>query len=418
MTARVAFILTSQYAVLGAIMIKPPTYRWVILLLFMLPAAMSQMLWLNFAPLLTAVQQKYRVDELTSNLLIMVFPLVYVLISVPAGFLTDKRGYRFAIILGSVIMTGFAALRIYDGPFWFMVACQTGIAIGQPFIMNAISKLVADWFEPEHNALATGLGTLGMFIGMALGLALAVPFTQMFGTAGSMLVYAVMTAMSTLLFILFARENRGVRDSATAEMARDLKILLKSANLVRLFAIAFLALGYFNGFTSWLEQILVPNGVSAESAGNAGASLIGGGILGAAIIPAISDAARRRKPFLISCCILAGALTYPLSRSTDGAALYVMSALLGFFFLPGYALLLSATEEFAGKEKAGSATGLLMLFGNAGGVVVIILMDIVKTSPRDWKNAVYLLLATITLSLGLALITGESFHRRDHAKTP
>ncbi|MFO1525212.1 MAG: hypothetical protein U1F16_04470 [Turneriella sp.] len=52
----------------------------------------------------------------------------------------------------------------------FMVACQTGIAIGQPFIMNAISKLVADWFEPEHNALATGLGALGMFIGMALGL--------------------------------------------------------------------------------------------------------------------------------------------------------------------------------------------------------------------------------------------------------
>ncbi|MFO1525213.1 MAG: hypothetical protein U1F16_04475 [Turneriella sp.] len=45
------------------------------------------------------------------------------------------------------------------------------------------------------------------------------------------------------------------------------------------------------------------------------------------------------------------ALTYPLSRSTDGAAPYVMSALLGFFFLPGYALLLSATEEFAGKEK-------------------------------------------------------------------
>lgn len=394
---------------------KHTAYRWIILILFMLPAAMSQMLWLNFAPLLTEVQKKYRVDELTSNLLILVFPLVYVLVSVPAGFLTDKRGYRYSIIFGSVIMTIFAALRIYDGPFWFMVACQAGIAVGQPFIINAISKLVADWFAPEHNALATGIGTLGMFIGMALGMALAVPFMAAFHLSGSMLVFAILTAASTLLFILFARENRGLRDSATAEMARDLKLLMKSRDLVRLFAISFLALGYFNGFTGWLEQILAPNGVSAEAAGNAGACLIGGGILGAAIIPAISDALRRRKPFLILCCLLAGAFTLPLSRAGEGTVLYVYSVLLGFFFLPGYALLLSATEEFAGREKAGSATGLLMLFGNAGGVVVGVAMDAVKTSPKDWQNAIYLLLGTIALSLVLALLTKESFHEAPRA---
>lgn len=376
----------------------------------MLPAAMSQMLWLNFAPLLTEVQKKYRVDELTSNLLILVFPLIYVLISVPAGFLTDKRGYRYSILLGSIIMTLFAALRIYDGPFWFLVACQTGIAIGQPFIINGISKLVADWFPAEQNALATGIGTLGMFIGMALAMGLAVPLYTALQYRGSMFVFAGVTFASTLLFAVFARENRGIRHSATADMTRDIRLLMKSGNLLRLFAISFLALGYFNGFTGWLEQILAPNGVSAEAAGNAGAFLIGGGILGAAIIPAISDAVRRRKPFLIVCCLLAGAFTWPLSRSGDGNLLYIYSALLGFFFLPGYALLLSSTEEFAGRDKAGSATGLLMLFGNAGGVVVGIAMDAVKTSPKDWRNAVYLLLGTIFLSLLLALVTGESFH--------
>lgn len=392
---------------------SPTAYRWVILILFMLPAAMSQMLWLNFAPLLTEVQKKYSVDELTSNFLILVFPLVYVLISVPAGFLTDKRGYRYSILLGSIVMTLFAALRMYDGPFWFLLACQAGIAVGQPFIINGISKLVADWFPAEQNALATGIGTLGMFIGMALGMALAVPFYTSFQYQGSMVIFACMTAASTLAFATFARENIGARDSATAEMARDLRVLLKTPNLVRLFAISFLALGYFNGFTGWLEQILAPNGVSAEAAGNAGACLIGGGILGAAIIPAISDAVRRRKPFLIICCLLAGAFTWPLARSGDGTLLYVYSTLLGFFFLPGYALLLSATEEFAGREKAGSATGLLMLFGNAGGVVVGVAMDAVKAGPRDWSYAIYLLLGTIAFSLVLALFTAESFHAKE-----
>lgn len=389
-------------------------YRWIILVLFMLPAAMSQMLWLNFAPLLTLIQKKYGVDELTSNLLILVFPLIYVLVSVPAGYLTDKRGYRYSITLGSVIMAAFAAARIYDGSFYFLVACQVGIAIAQPFIINAISKLVADWFEPEQNALATGIGTLGMFIGMALAMGLAVPLEQALGFRGSMAAFAGVTVLSTLLFVLFARENAGIKDDATAAMGRDLKELIKSGNLKLLFIVSFLALGYFNGLTGWFEQILAPNGVGAEAAGNAGAALIGGGILGAAIVPAISDALRRRKPFLIICCVIAGALTWPLSRSADGMMLYVMSGLLGFFFLPGYALLLSSTEEFAGRAKAGSATGLLMLFGNAGGVVVGIAMDVVKKSPKDWTNAIYLLLGTIALSLILALFLGESFHAREH----
>ncbi len=374
---------------------------------------MSQMLWLNFAPLLTEVQKRYAVGELTSNLLILVFPLVYVLVSIPAGFLTDKKGYRYSILLGSIIMTAFTLLRIYEGSFWFLLVCQAGIAVGQPFIINGISKLVADWFPAEQNALATGLGTLGMFIGMALGMALAVPLYASLQYRGSMAVFAGMSAASTLAFAFFARENRGARNNATADMARDLRILLKSRNLVRLFAISFLALGYFNGFTGWLEQILAPNGVGAEAAGNAGACLIGGGILGAAAIPAISDAVRRRKPFLIMCCLLAGAFTWPLSRSGDGSLLYIYSTMLGFFFLPGYALLLSATEEFAGRDKAGSATGLLMLFGNAGGVVVGISMDAVKTGPRDWSNAIYLLLGTIGVSLVLAVFISESFHSED-----
>ncbi|HRP69037.1 MAG TPA: MFS transporter, partial [Turneriella sp.] len=318
--------------------------RWVILLLFMLPAAVSQLLWLNFAPLLTLVQKKYAVDELTANLLILVFPLVYVLVSIPAGYLTDKRGYKYAISLGSIITAIFALLRIYDTHFVFLLACQVGIAVGQPFIINGISKLVADWFSPKQNALATGIGTLGMFIGMALGMGLAVPLDTALGFRGAMAAFAAIAVLSALLFVLFVRENNTAPSESTAQMGRELKSLLQSKNLVLLFIIAFMALGYFNGLTSWLEQILAPNGVSSAAAGNAGAALIGGGILGAALIPALSDLVRRRKPFLIGCCFIAGALTWPFCKSGENYTLYLLSALMGFFFLPGYALLLSATE--------------------------------------------------------------------------
>ena len=141
----------------------------------------SQMLWLNFAPLLAHVQRRYQVDELTASLLVLVFPLLYVGFSVHAGAVTDRRGYRFTIGLGALLMAVGASIRIVDAWFWPLLLGQITIAVAQPYVVNGISKLVTDWFGEREGALATGLGTMGMFLGMALGMATTPPLVDAFG---------------------------------------------------------------------------------------------------------------------------------------------------------------------------------------------------------------------------------------------
>ena len=51
-------------------------YRWVVLAVYTLVAGLSQLLWLNFAPLLTTVEQRYGVSELWASTLVMAFPLL------------------------------------------------------------------------------------------------------------------------------------------------------------------------------------------------------------------------------------------------------------------------------------------------------------------------------------------------------
>ena len=80
-----------------------------------------------------------------------------------------------------------------------------------------------------------------------------------------------------------------------------------------------------------------------------------------------------------------------------------MGCLLGFFFLPGYALMLSMCEETAGFQKAGAATGILMLMGNAGGVVLIILMPVVDAGHTFWTNSIYMMLALMAVTLALVI---------------
>jgi len=379
-------------------------YRWVALMAYFCVAAMSQMLWLNFAPLVSFVQQKYQVSELTVSSLLLSFPLLYVILSIHSGTMIDKKGYRYVIIIGSIITSTFACLRIFDSNFYFLLIAQTGIAVGQPYIINGISKLISDWFPKEQTALATGIGTVGMLIGMAIGMGLTPVLNNSIGFNQTMIVFAIISLALTGIFILFGKENQLVKhNKIIISGMNEVKLLLKNKNLLVLFIVCFLALGVFNGLTTWLEAILKPNGINAEQAGLAGAFLIIGGIAGSVIIPGLSDRFRVRKPFLALCCLTALLILYPLCTLSSITLVYLLGGLMGFFFLPGYALLLSMCEEIAGTEKAGTATGLLMMAGNAGAVFVIILMPLVNGINSIWTNAIYFMLVLMSITLTLVL---------------
>lgn len=363
-------------------------------------AAVSQMLWLNFAPLVTFLEDKYQVSELAVSSLLLSFPLLYVLLSIHSGVLIDKKGYKYVIALGSIISSVFACMRIFDNSFTVLLIGQTGIAIGQPYIINGISKLVSDWFSKEHTAMATGIGTAGLMIGMAIGMGLTPALNDSIGFHATMIFFAALSWALTLLFIFLAKENHLDKTVAAAMGSlEELKQLLRIRNLVVIFVLAFLAIGFFNGLTTWIEPILKPNGINSEEAGIVGAFLILGGIVGSVIIPSLSDKYGVRKPFLVVCCMVALAILYPLCTMKSLTVVYALAGLMGFFFLPGYALLLSMCEELAGSNKAGAATGLLMLAGNAGAVIVIVLMPMINSKSDNWINSVYLMIAVMTLTL-------------------
>jgi predicted MFS family arabinose efflux permease len=379
-------------------------FRWAVLMAYFGVAAMSQMLWLNFAPLVSFLQLKYSVSEMAVSSLLLSFPLLYVVLSIHSGTMIDKKGYRYVIILGSVISSVFACVRIFDGNFYMLVIGQTGIAIGQPYIINGISKLVSDWFDKEQTVMATGIGTAGMLIGMALGMGLTPALNESLGFRETMMVFAGISIALTFLFVLLGKENNLVKGHAIATSAMgEIKSLLKNKNLVMLFIICFFALGVFNGLTTWLEPILKPNNINAEQVGLVGTFLILGGIIGSVIIPALSDKLKVRKPFLALCCLAALVILYPLCTLSSLTMLYVLGGLMGFFFLPGYALLLSMCEEMAGIEKAGAATGILMMAGNAGAVVVIALMPIINGEGSLWTNSIYLMIVLMAVTLALVL---------------
>lgn len=377
--------------------------RWAVLISFTLLAGISQMLWLNFAPLISLVESRYGVSEAAANWLTAVFPLIYVFLSIHSGIVIDRYGYRVGVGVGGLIMAIFACVRIFDSSYIVLLIGQIGIAIGQPYVTNGISKLVVDWFGAKQQAMATGIGILGMFAGMALALAGTPMLHDALGFQATMIVFAIIACLSALVFWLIAYPNPAGNQ---IEMNRNIDWrsfipLLHNRQLLLLSAIAFLALGFFNGITSWLEPIVQPNGLEPDEAGLIGGALIMGGIIGASILPSLADRWGKGKLFLRISCVSAAILIYPLCTQGNMWVLLTLALGLGFLFLPGYALLLSMTEQSSGETHAGEATSLMMLAGNIGGVIVILAMEFVKGSSTTWIDAVYLLIVLMLLSFAL-----------------
>ena len=133
--------------------------RWMMLAVYMFMVAVNQMLWITFAPITGDATKYYGVSDLRIGILSMCFMIVYIVVSIPASWIIDKYGIRKGVGIGAVFTGVFGLVRGFAGPDYnLLLLSQIGIAIGQPFILNAITKLAARWFPMEERATAAGLG--------------------------------------------------------------------------------------------------------------------------------------------------------------------------------------------------------------------------------------------------------------------
>ena len=142
-------------------------YRWLLLGAFMLAVFMNQALWITFAPITSVAAQAYATSDLMIALLSLCFMAVYIVLVLPAAWLIDTWGLRWSVTLGAALSGVFALTRgIFASNFTLVLVSQIGIAVGQPLVVGAMTKLAARWFRPEERATATGLGALAIYLGV------------------------------------------------------------------------------------------------------------------------------------------------------------------------------------------------------------------------------------------------------------
>src|SRR5260370_40200953 len=89
----------------------PAPNRWTVVAASCLVSSANQMLWLSFAPIAPVAASHYGVSVSAMGWTAEVFPLVYVVLALPAGALLD-RWFRGWLAIGGVLTAAGALLRI------------------------------------------------------------------------------------------------------------------------------------------------------------------------------------------------------------------------------------------------------------------------------------------------------------------
>jgi MFS family permease len=378
------------------------------LLVFMLIVLINQMMWITFAPVTGEAAGHFGVTELEIGLLSMSFMVVFILVSFPASWVIDTYGVRVGVGIGAVLTGAFGLMRGLVTPDYSLVLiAQIGIGIGQPFILNAVTTVAARWFPVKDRATITGLGSLAMYLGIILGMVLTPFVVSNSGIDGMLVIYGIMALISAVVFLVLGREKPPTPPCPPEFTERSfvldgLRQTLRKRDFILLLVIFSVGLGAFNSVSTWIEEILRPRGFTMEQAGIAGGLMVFAGVVGAVVIPMLSDRMRRRVPFLILGLVgtipgLAG-----LAFASSFGLLLVAAFVMGFFLLSAGPIGFQYGAEISHPAPEGTSNGMLLLVGQISGILFILGMDSFR-SPIDGSMSLPLIVIITLLAISLLI---------------
>jgi MFS family permease len=392
---------------------KVYSYRWVVLAVFMFINITIQMLWISFGSITLPASQYYGVSDLQIGMLSMVFMIVFIPLSLPVAWMIDTWGFYKTVSAGAVIMAVFGVLRGLVGQNYTLVLLTTiGIAFSQPFFLNSWTKVAARWFPIQERASATGLAAVGNFLGTGIGLALTPLLIERYNIPNTLLAYGLVAALSSVLFIALAREKPPTPPcppelEARALMLDGLRSLLRSAPFWVLMLVFLVANGIFNGLSTWIESIVRPRGFTPEQAGIIGGLLLLGGILGAIVLPALSDRARRRKPYLLLGVVGCIPGLLGLTFGQQYGVLLASSFIFGFLLIGIAPIGYQYAAELTFPVPEGTSNGMLAMAGQIS-VVFIYGMQALRASDGSFSLPLVLLAGLMLVNAVLVTRLHES----------
>jgi MFS family permease len=415
---------------------KPSPYRWTILVVFMLVTITIEIQWLTHAAVVRPAEVFYKGQYNQESLfnidfLAMSYMLFFMLMSFPASYLIDRLGIKKALTLGAVV-SAVASIgkAVFAANFAGVVFFQVLLALAQPFIINAVTAVTVRWFPFSERTMAGGLLALAQYLGIIIAMLVTPmmiginPDLPGYGTGFEKMlwIYGIITALSSVALIIFIKEYPEGYAVESAETRKPfgegvLHILRNRDSQITLL-LFFFGLGIFNAVSSMTDSISEHAGVK-DSNGLVGGLMLIGGIIGALILPTLSDRLRKRRIFMVVCIagMVPGVAGLAYAGNLGFNPAYTYSVLLSSAFILGFFVMsagpigfqYAAEVNYPAPESA--SQGMMLWTGQLSGMLFVAGMSARHNANLAGFLHLFTALAAVSFILALFLKESPAFSR-------
>jgi len=401
-------------------------YRWVVLIVFMLISIVIEVQWLTHAPIARAAQVYYQGQFnpnsiFTVDFLAMSYMLFFIIFSLPASYVIDTYGVRVGVSFGAALAAVAALVKgLCASSFLIVLIAQMVLAIAQPFIINAVTAITVRWFPLKERGLAAGFATLAQYLGIIAVMAItpllvvSSPTDSAYGEGidRMLLIYGIITFTVAVITIIFMREKPPTPPEAhqyeSTPFTKGLKHIITVRDMKITLLLFLIGLGIFNAVSSMVDSIAGFLGVS-DSDGLIGVFMLLGGVIGAIIIPILSDKFMKRKLFLVICIggMVPGMFGLTFAGALFGEQAYLValfsSFILGFFVMSAGPIGFQYAAEISAPAPEATSQGLLLLSGQITGLVFVSLMSMNDNRFLGQSMLAFFVLSVVAFILVLSL---------------
>jgi sugar phosphate permease len=383
--------------------------RWAVLALVTLAHALGALSVLSVAPLAPLLLEAFTLTRAQVGLLVPAVYLGGVLMSLPAGWVTDRLGVRLTLALGQLligvmVLAGAGADRL-PALLVLLVLAGFGFSVLNP----ASGKAVLEWFPPRGRGFAMGFKQTGLTLGGLTAALTLPPLAVAHGWRFALAAAGTVSLVSSALVALLYRTPPGSAASTVADRPslRDLRVFLGRPGVLVVLGSGFALsvaqasvlahTALFARETFEVSTVTAARVLAAAQLGGTAARLGWGGV---------SDRffGGRRRPGVVASALVATAAyaVFALGDRLPVAVLAPVALVAGAGAFGWVGLYFALVAEIGGARHAGLLTGVAVAFSWSGVLVGPPLFGLAVDTTGSY-TAPWLLLGAVSVLVALAL---------------
>src|SRR6058998_2466265 len=351
--------------------------RWAVLVLITLAHALGALAVLSVAPLSPFLLDALRLSRAQVGLLLPAVYLGGVLMSLPAGWLTDRLGVRVTLGGGQAVIGVLVLAAALAGSLAALLACLVVAGFGFSVLNPSTGRAVLEWFPPRGRGLAMGIKQTGLTLGGLAGALALPPLALSAGWRAALAAGGALALVSSVLTLLVYRSPAATTGAAAAAAwprLGELRVFLRRPGVIVVF-LSGLALSIAQ--SSVLAHLAIyareTFALSPVAAGQMLALAQAGGTASRLAWGAISDrffGGRRRPGVVVNSVVGAGAYALlALGERLPVGGLVALALVAGIGAFGWVGLYFALVAEIGGARYAGLLTGVAVAFAWSGVLV-------------------------------------------------